>query len=691
MPLTSPTDVHAPVETGHSGNGLRGDIQALRALAVSSVILYHLWPNRISGGYVGVDVFFAISGFLITTHLMTEIDATGRLRPGVFWARRAKRLIPASSAVLLVTAITVIVAVPRYLWRQYLEEIIASTFQAENWLLAHNSVSYLAANNTASPSQHYWSLSVEEQFYIALPLIILTCCALARLLRVPPRRIITAVLIAAVAGSFAYSLWLTSTTPGVAYFSTLTRAWEFGAGALLALAKSDRAARRPWVWLGVAAIVATCVAFDDATSFPGVAATLPVFGTLIVIQSGRNSAFDRLGNTAAVALVGRISYAAYLWHWPLVVLVPFITHRALGSIDKVTILAATLTLAWLSTNFVEDPIRFRRQLLGDRRPIVVGVWCASAMAIVVAVSALGLRAHTASAQRDAASGEKLIEEMPACFGAVAIDPERPPCNNTDLAGVLVPDPARAASDDDNMAACWGKKAGMPKVCQLGPQAGHVKRLFAVGDSHNNTLIGVYRRIAERNNWRIDVAGFGGCYLTTAVQRQPSDIEAKICRSWQSEVAAIAHRNNYDAIIVTHSARDRLVVPKPGETREVATVRGMVEAWRNLPPVPILAIRDNPVMPKTILSCVTEHRNMAATACAVPQATALAAFDGQAEAARQVPSARVIDVTHLYCANNVCPPVIGHVLVYRDHSHITATYAATLSPYIERQMLDALAR
>jgi len=140
----------------------RSDIQALRALAVGSVMLYHLWPNRLTGGYVGVDVFFAISGYLIAGHLLAEIDATGRLRPARFWARRAKRLLPASTLALLATTLAIIAWVPHYLWHQFLTEIAASTLESENWLLAHNAVDYLAANNAASPTQHFWSLAVEE-------------------------------------------------------------------------------------------------------------------------------------------------------------------------------------------------------------------------------------------------------------------------------------------------------------------------------------------------------------------------------------------------------------------------------------------------------------------------------------------------------------------------------------------------
>lgn len=627
MTATRPTLLAEVAEGTRTKGEVRQDIQALRAIAVGAVMLFHLWPNRLTGGYVGVDVFFAISGFLITSHLLAEIDRTGRLRPARFWARRAKRLVPASTLVLLLTALGVMTWVPKNLWNQFLIEIIASKVQVQNWLLAYNAVDYLAANNSPSPTQHFWTLSVEEQFYIVLPLLLLLAIVLARVLHVGTRRIILAGLMLTVAGSFGYSVWLTATTPGVAYFSTLTRAWEFGAGALLAFAGGGRRLPRAMSWLGVAGIVAACFLYSSHTSFPGFAAALPVLGAVVVIWAGPGSTFDRLGAVPPIALLGRVSYAAYLWHWPMIVLLPYVTHQPLGTVDKVGIIAATVLLAWLSTTFIEDPIRFRPRLLGRRRPLVVAAWSAAAMAVVIGISATGAYGQVVRDRQLAKVAHQVVAKMPRCLGAQAMDPALAPCVNPELSGVLVPDPAQAKNDDDNLPECWGMQSTtMPKVCQLGPRSGYTKRIFAVGDSHNNTLIGVYRRIAKRNNWRVDVAGEGGCYLTTARQLQPTEGGQSVCSSGRSAITAMAGKGGYDGIIVTHSDHDRPVVPGPGETAEQATVRGLVEAWRNLPDVPIVAIRDNPRMTSVELSCVDLHRSTAAQVCAMPRAKALYEFD-----------------------------------------------------------------
>ena len=268
-----------------------------------------------------------------------------------------------------------------------------------------------------------------------------------------------------------------------------------------------------------------------------------------------------------------------------------------------------------------------------------------------------------------------------------MDPKLTPCDNQRLAGILVPDPDQATQDDANQAPCWGTNPdGTAKLCQLGSTSGARKRLLAIGDSHNNALIGVYQQIADANQWEIDVAGKGGCYLTEATQQQLSTADQTACERWRHEVIKFTTATNYDAIIVTHSAYDNRVIPPAGQTVEQYTIAGLVQAWKKLPDIPIFAIRDNPSMPVSELACVSSHRESAAKACPVAKHEALM-FDGQAQAAEEFAGrVQVIDLTSYYCTATICPPVIGHVLVYRDPSHLTATYAKTLFPYINQPIV-----
>ena len=310
---------------------LRPEIQALRAIAVTTVVVFHYWPDLITGGYIGVDVFFAISGFLITGHLVREVDRSGHVSLPGFWARRARRILPAALLVLLFCTVATFLIVPLNLWDQFFREIQASTLYVENWNLAREAVDYLGAENRPSPVQHYWSLSVEEQFYIVWPVLILIAMMFVRkgsaLLR---RRSITTMLLLLTGASLAYSIWDTAINPAAAFFVTPTRVWEFGAGGLLALAATNtaRPALRAAVsWLGIAMILVAAFAYNPQTPFPGIAAALPIAGTLAVIWAGspdlRWSPLHWM-KLRGTQWAGDVSYSIYLWHWPLLILAPFL-------------------------------------------------------------------------------------------------------------------------------------------------------------------------------------------------------------------------------------------------------------------------------------------------------------------------------------------------------------------------------
>src|SRR5450631_865530 len=212
------------------------EIQVLRAVAVTLVVIFHFWPGSLTGGYVGVDAFFVISGYLITSHLFREADRTGTVKLSAFYARRARRLLPASILVLLFVVAGTFLLLPTDLWASTAHEVTASGFYVQNLWLATQAVTYSASNSVASPVTHYWSLSAEEQFYLVWPgLIIISCLVARRWLRGHTTRTVGFTLLAVTAGSFACSVWATQVYPAAAYFITATRAWEFGAGALVVL------------------------------------------------------------------------------------------------------------------------------------------------------------------------------------------------------------------------------------------------------------------------------------------------------------------------------------------------------------------------------------------------------------------------------------------------------------------------
>ncbi|NWN88934.1 MAG: acyltransferase [Micrococcaceae bacterium] len=275
----------------------RPELQGLRALAVGLVVIYHLWPDRLSGGFVGVDVFFVISGFLITGHLYRELSNTGTIELKKFWARRAMRLLPLAFTVLAVSVVALLFFVPQTVWEMNVRQMLGALLYVENWVLAADSVNYMAENNEPSMVQHYWSLSIEEQFYILLPILLLGVYLLIKRIRrnhsgpgVDIHKVFIATLGTLLVGSFILSVVFTDHSAAQAYFITPTRFWEFAAGGLLAMLPA--ATRLPHRvqnllgWAGVACIVVAGFAFSSDTPFPGYTALLPVVGALLFMRYG---------------------------------------------------------------------------------------------------------------------------------------------------------------------------------------------------------------------------------------------------------------------------------------------------------------------------------------------------------------------------------------------------------------------
>lgn len=666
---------------------LRADIQALRAIAVLAVLFFHLWPMYLRGGYVGVDVFFVISGFLITSQLLREFDTAGNIRLGRFWARRARRLLPGALLVLLVTAVAVIVLVPANRWAQFLGETAASALYVENWYLAAQAVDYLGAENDPSPVQHYWTLSAEEQFYVLLPLVIIAVAFAVRKVgrSALARRVLLIVIAVLTATSFGYGLWLSYWSES-AYFSTFTRAWEFAAGSLLAFAPALPRGGGTLALLGLAAIGASTLLLTSETVFPGYAALLPVLGTVAVI-AGRADWLERIGAFPPIALLGRTSYALYLWHWPPIVILPFVLGAPLSAPWKLGIIAATVLIAWAATRFWEDPIRFSPRLLAGKRPLKVAAWSAAGMAIVLVVSLAAPVVHRQQEAAAAEAAQEAIDSIPEeCLGAAAM------ANGCDdiVLPVFYPSLSELSDDDDNRGECWDRSRDGPafNLCVIGPETGYDKHFIVLGDSHSNVFIGVYAQLAEERNWRFDVAGHTACYLTAVRLVKDSATGQGSCDYWRESAMKYIATTEADALIVTHSTGTNAEQTRDGQTREEAAARGMVEAWgMRLSPetTPVIAIRDNPRLLSVGVDCLERVGPARAIECAVPRAEALA-HDTQIAAVEAAENAHLIDFTDLYCTKTLCPWVIGGVVAYRnDGQHLSATFARTLTPYVAQEL------
>jgi len=671
---------------------LRPEIQALRAVAVAVVVVYHLWPNTIAGGFVGVDVFFVISGFLITAHLMREADRTGRINLPKFWAKRIRRLLPASLTVLAASAVGVFLLVPQMYWTQFFQEIAASAVYAQNWVLAASSIDYLAAENVASPVQHFWSLSVEEQFYLVWPILIgLVVLAAQRLSLRARRSLVFAALALVAAASLYYSVTYTASNPGEAYFATTTRAWEFAAGGLLAVVGSAvkaPAGVRILVayagWAGIAYAVAT---YSGQTAFPGSAALLPVLATVAVIWAGDpESALspNRLLGTRPVQFLGGVSYSVYLWHWPLIVFATIVfvdVHDA----TKIAIVIASLGLAWLTTVLVENPARDWKALVG-RRPR----WTLLAMVIAVALVAVPTAAASwltsQQASADTARAAVAVASADECFGASVFAVPAGACDDVEHE-TLTPLASFAVDDEPEVYhnGCYSDLTTADlNTCVVGDAASDTS-VALIGDSHAVSWYPAMKTIAEDNSWALSPFLKSSCPMNAALKEDEEAEVERSCATWNDSLAETlaAQPEALDMVVLSHSAAG----DNYGSDQDA--IDGYRAAWEPLVErgTEVVVIRDVPRMEEGTNRCIADTAG-ADAACDRPENEAVL-DDLMVEAAEDQPGVTVIDMNDFFCRDGSCTPVAGGVVGYRDSHHITATYSATLAPYLEQRLAESV--
>jgi len=670
-----------------AGDSIRQDIQALRAVAVALVLVVHLWPSALPGGFIGVDVFFVISGFLIIGHLLRQVETTGWISLSSFWARRIRRLLPAAGVVLLASLVGMVVLLPQSLWQRTVAEVAASALYVQNWLLGANAVDYFAANNQPTIVQHFWSLSVEEQFYIAWPLLILMTIMVFRRMQ---RKALIVLLVVVVAASFIWSVAETAVNQPAAYFSTLTRAWEFGAGGLLALAPNvlDRI-RDPRFhhgvaiaasWLGYGLILASAVLMGPDTAFPGYIAAIPVVGTLLVLAArghGGSWSASYIGTFGPVRLVGDVSYSLYLWHWPLIVLAPYALGKTPGWKWSLVILALAVVLAIASKYLVEDPIRTRTWWVSSsRRAFGFG---AAMIALVVAVSgATWIAVQSGKEASELAAGELLVTDE--CYGASSMmlpgscpQPFAIPTNlNTAFAA------------EDNVSI--GKNCGPQldefgfRVCLFGETDNPTYRVALVGNSHASQLTPGLDTFAKQQGWEIVLLTKRGCLGLTSLEVPGAPDSG--CIEWSARVNDELHREDIDAVILAthrnalaHIAPDNVGDDDRERLQESIedTYRSLIEAGKA-----VVVLGDTPQLKMPAPECIDLNYGEY-DPCSFPLTNRGDSI--ATDAARATTGVELIDLTPYFCDNSTCHIMIGSVVAFFDNNHISATYSRTMGPWL----------
>jgi peptidoglycan/LPS O-acetylase OafA/YrhL len=693
------------------GAAFRPDIEGLRAIAVIAVVLFHAGIPGVGGGYIGVDVFFVISGFLITGLLWREVTTTNTVALGRFYAARARRLLPAAATVGVVTAIAAAVVLPPLQARRVFMDGIASALYVGNYRFAGQGTDYLISDLPPSPFQHYWSLGVEEQFYLVWPALIIGTAWLVRKLSKRARKDTgsaapyAVVMVTVAAASLAAAMVWTRTSPTWAFFSLPTRAWELAAGGLVAL--SIREWRRlPLLpaavagWGGLALILLTCTQLGPHTPYPGTSALLPVLGTALVIGSGCVTGGMGVGRVLCPPVmrsIGRVSYSWYLWHWPVLLLMPPLLGDPAGLPGRLAATVVSAGLAMITLHLVENPGRFAAVLRRSAKASLAVAGAASAVAACACVLLLTLVpvpvGHGTAAQ------QARIVPLPPTAAPQALSPQEAAVQSTFMqarqavaasAGLravpsnLNPPLDRAPGDKaavfvNGCMRSW-RDVGQSE-CATGDTASPTT-VALIGDSHAAMWDPALQQIAEERHWRLETMAKVTCPLQDLPIVSPYlGRRYTECEQWRGQIMGRLQAEHPRLVVLSMSRRYHADFSFASYdpawidtlTRTVAQLRATGATVLVLGPVA------DPQ--SSVPTCLSAHLDDA-TACAPPRSVATNGHGIAAErAATTAGGGHYADLTDLFCTPDRCPVIVGNTLVFRDDNHVTTEYAQLLAPVI----------
>ncbi|MCH7232372.1 acyltransferase [Glycomyces sp. L485] len=672
------------------GTGFRPDIQGMRAIAVMLVLLSHAGFAFAAGGYVGVDAFFVLSGFLITSLLIKEVFDTGTISIAGFYARRARRILPASTAVTLVTVVAVVAWFPVTRLEEALRDAFAVVVYMVNYLFVISSTEYLNADAMPSPFQQYWSLAVEEQFYMVWPLLLL--CLLLVVRRVPRKALTAGVVfcVAIIVVSLAASVLVTQASQPTAYYATHTRAWELAAGALLALTlqtwkRTPRAVGVALGFAGLAAVAGSAFLFDEGTAFPGYAAVVPVTGTMMLIVAGTaqgTNPVSSLLSTAPFQYVGKISFSLYLWHWPILVLGPLAIGVDSSLALNIALLVGAFAVAQFSYEYIETPVRNARFLkVSDFRGLATGVACSIVgLALILGIGFARVPDRPDPVDLSAVEAAEGFDEVQQRLREAAVLSTMPSALLPALTGAVHDVPSLYG----NGCHLEYEQVGIPDDCVFGdPDAETTVVLF--GDSHAAHWFPTFEAIGQEQGWRLLSRTKSDCTpVFTSVMSDQLGREYTECEQWRQAVLDEIDRESPDLVVLA-------------TTDDVTLTEGRVREWKKgwtdlidragESAGEVVALTDTPRSDGAPVSdCVAIHQDEVQV-CALDQEEAVENTDLR-EAGIEVQKAEgvtVIDTVQWLCVDGVCPPIVGDMLVLRDTNHITTPYAKWLS----NVMLDEL--
>lgn len=649
----------------------RPEIEGLRAIAALLVAVYHIWMMRVSGG---VDVFFVVSGFLITTSLLSGYARNGYIKFGKFILGLLRRLLPSALTVMIFITIGSFFILPDIRFTATIKEIAASLLYFENWQLAITGTDYLDQNNPQSPVQHFWAMSIQGQFYVIWFVIVSLAILISKKLNISLKKVFTAVLLILFTISLIYSIYITSMNQPWAYFDTGARVFEFAVGGLLMIYIFNLNIHR-YVsfilgWIGLAVLLLTGILLDVQGTFPGLIALIPISAAVLILLAGQNPSrfgVEKLLSTRPLKFLGGLSYGIYLWHWPILIFYyEIFDTSSVSLLHGIIIIVISILLSYITTNTVEKPIinyinknnfsiRGFRPIIGLASILIIG---------------LGSWYYYTNSQASSLS-----------------------INNEDYPGVMV---NAASYDSEN----FEKKEPIPSLatiledkteayeCQVSPQSSAIEvcdygktknydyTVAVVGGSKSTHWISPMQDIAEEENMRLINITKAGCRFTTDTENYTEQ-----CIEWNRNVIDEIVNEDVDLVITLADIAYSSLYDVPA---------GFIEQFNKLDEVNIdvLALRDTPYFKGSVPECIAQHGENS-TECKIVKADVYNTPSAWERLENKPDNVFYADYSDYFCGEEYCDPVVGNVIGYFDHDHMTETFSKTFKPLLQRDVAEAL--
>lgn len=643
----------------------RPEIEGLRVIAAILVAVYHIWLNRVSGG---VDVFFVISGFLITTSIISTINRTGQLQFWPYISKLMKRLLPSVFFILAIVLLLSWFLLPDSILNKTIREVVASMFFYQNWQLAFSSTDYLDSSQMKSPVEHFWALSIQGQFYIIWFLLfsaILVLIKKYKLLKV--KTLINSVLGILFISSFVYSIYLTNINQPWAYFITMTRVWEFALGSLLCINLSSLKVHKTIAliigWIGLIGLILTGIVFNVSEMFPGYVALWPMTCALFIVLSGtRDTKFGvkRFLGSPVMVKLGGISFGIYLWHWVLLEFYRYNVQDTPGFLVGALIIISSIVLSFLMTRFIEEPIRNS----------AINSFSFKRLGIMASVNFLLIGSLLASSYFTQQKLETAVFSVENYPGALAKE-------NSDSLPVQEPIPAfsqvfmdvpESHIDGNNQ----GLESSELKIGEYGETENYDATIAVIGSSHSEHWLGAVLKATEGENYRVLSMTRSGTRFSTGY------LDTELKGIWNNNVLEYLKNSDVDLIISQATASDT-------DTQKIH--KQMIDQQQRVKDeygIEVLAIRDVPRYSFNILESLETHGlEKTAKKMNSEENQKDEGFWKQFESENE--SLHELDLTEYFKANGKFSPIIGNVIIYRDNRHLTNTYSESFGPVFKEKI------